>query len=226
MRLSHLFPAMLLVLAGLPLAGAADLAGIDRTLKDEPKYAGTPKYCLLTFGHEGATQVWLVRDGDVLHVLASPDGKSPKVWRKAVRYFSTFQIGDIWEDGGKTCHKNLRYYPGSRHAKLMVQVAGHLQTAGRDPRGTLEFGASPKEAPVVRFNGPLTLDLFHTQEPLRNNEVEDITAVVGTPGQGPGTFAALCCDAYPRNAWPTAVIEYPAKEGGKPLVAKVRLAEE
>ena len=82
------------------------------------------------------------------------------------------------------------------------------------------------DAPVVHFNGPLTLDLFREQEALRSGSQVDITAVVGTHGVGTGTFALFYTDAYPKGAWPTAVIEYPAKDGGKPIVAKVTLAEE
>jgi hypothetical protein len=45
------------------LALAADLSKIDRTIKKEPKYKGKPKYCLLVFGPEAKTRIWLVLDG-------------------------------------------------------------------------------------------------------------------------------------------------------------------
>jgi hypothetical protein len=227
MRPSHLIPAALLVVAGLTPASAADLTKIDRSLTDEPKYAtAAPKYCLLTFGAEAKTLVWLVLDGDVLHVRASPDGKAAPAWRqfKNARYGAV--IGDVWEEGGKIRHEGLRYSPGQDERTLSVRVGGKTQSAGRDPRGELAFAASAKDAPVVHFNGPLTLDLFYDQQPLRSGRVIDMTAVVGTRGLGPGTFAALAVRAYPRGAWPTAVIEYPAKDGGKPIVATVRLADD
>src|SRR5438067_566227 len=41
---------------------AADLAKIDRTIVKEPAYKSAPKYCLLVFGPEAATRVWLVLD--------------------------------------------------------------------------------------------------------------------------------------------------------------------
>src|SRR5215217_3380411 len=102
MRPSHLFPAMLLVVAGLTPASAADLSKIDRSLKDEPTYhTDSPKHCLLVFGQDARTHVWLVHDGDVMHVYASPDGKATKAWRQ-VRAVSGsyFRLGDVWEDGG------------------------------------------------------------------------------------------------------------------------------
>ena len=47
-----------------------------------------------------------------------------------------------------------------------------------------------------------------------------------TTGVGPGTFTHRFCESYAKHGWPTAVIEFPVKEGGKPIVATVRLAEE
>jgi len=224
---SRLLSAALLVAAGLTPASAADLARIDRTLKDEPKYTTrTPKYCLLAFGPKAVTHVWLVHDGDVMHVLDSPDGKSPRRWRQVKGSPAHFLLGDVWEEGGLARHRGLRFYGNPRSVRLSVNVGGKLQAVGRDRTGNLAFGASAKEAPVVHFNGPLTLDLFREQEPLLGGRVTDLTAVVGTHGVGPGTFAHFYCDAYPKGAWPTAVIEYPAKGGGKPIVVKVRLAEE
>ena len=221
MPLSRLLPAAMLVAVGLSSTSAADLRKIDRTLQDEPKYnTAAPKYCLLAFGPEAKTTVWLVRDGDVMHVHASPDGKSAKLWRQVKLDSTAFNIGDIWEDE-QTCHKNLRYLPHSRRIAFTVMVGGKRQAAGFDRAGKLEFATTAKDAPVVHFNGPLTMDLFREQQPLQTGE--DLTAVVGTPGIGPGTFALFFCDAYPRNAWPKAVIEYPAKDGGKPIVTTVRL---
>ncbi len=227
MSLSHLLAAALLVAAGLTSASAADLGTIDRVLKDEPKYTTrTPKYCLLVFGPEARTQVWLVHEGDIMHVHSSPDGKAAKTWRQVKGSPTSFSLGDVWEEGGKTCHKNLYSAPKGYSRKMSIRVDGKTQIAGWDRHGKLEFAASAKDAPVVHFNGPRTLDLFREQEPLRSGHQVDLSVVVGTQGVGPGTFVPILCNAYPKNAWPTAVIEYPTKDGGKPIVVKVRLAEE
>jgi hypothetical protein len=226
MRTDKFLFAPLLLLATVP-AGAADLSKLDRTLRDEPKYAPrTPTYCLLVFGQEADTHVWLVRDGEVMHVLDSPDGKAAKKWRQVKGSYNSFALGDVWEEGGKTRHKNLRYHSYIRFARLSVVVGTRPQMAGRDYSGKLEFAASPKDAPVVHFNGPLTLDLFWDQEPFYSGQPGSLDVVVGTRGVGKGTFAAINCGAYPKGAWPSAVIGYPAKDGGKPIIAKVRLAEE
>ena len=120
----------------------------------------------------------------------------------------------------------MRYAPGNANRKLSVRVSGKQQSAGRDRLGKLAFGASPKEAPVVHFAGPLTLDLFWDQEPLLSGADNEITAVLGTPGVGPGTFAQFYCDAYPHGAWPTAFVEFPPANGETPVTKTIRLEEE
>jgi hypothetical protein len=42
------------------------LSGVDRTLTREPAYRSGSRYCLLVFGPEAKTRVWLVQDGDIL----------------------------------------------------------------------------------------------------------------------------------------------------------------
>jgi hypothetical protein len=227
MRLSHLLAATLLVVVGVTPAGAADLSKIDRTIPDEPAYQSRkPGYCLLVFGPEARTRVWLVKDGNAVHVHDSPDGKAPPRWRKVRSLTWDWPLGDIWEGGGTARHRDLHFNPIGDEMRLWLKVGGKRQLAGHDRRGALELAASAKDAPVVHFNGPLTLDLFREQRPLRSGRRVQLTAVVGTPGVGPGTFAVFDLNAYPRGAWPTAVIEYPAKDGGAPIVAKVTLDDD
>jgi len=226
MFLSHLPPAALILAAG-PATAPVDLSRIARTLDHEPKYSTrAPRYCLVVFGIDARTLVWLVQDGDVLHVLASPDGKAAPKWRTAARSYTTYTIGDVRGQGGAVHYKNLRYLAYPRNPKLLVHVDGRQQRAGRDVRGKLEFGPSAKDAPVIHFNGPRTLDLFFDQQPFRPGSSEDLSVVVGTHGIGPGTFTHVNTDAYPKGAWPWATIEYPAKPGGKPILARARLKEE
>src|SRR3954451_14165960 len=59
------------------LAGSAcgaDLEKLDRTIRREPAYDGKPKYCLLAFGPEAKTRVWLVLDGETLYVDRNGNG--------------------------------------------------------------------------------------------------------------------------------------------------------
>ena len=54
---------------------ATDLAKLDRSVRTEPAYQSeSPRYCLVVFGPEAATRVWLVLDGDALYVDRDGDG--------------------------------------------------------------------------------------------------------------------------------------------------------
>src|SRR5262245_16073774 len=69
-RLALLIAALLFA---TPLV-AADLTKIDRRIGREPAYQSQPHYCLLVFGPEVKTRVWLVHDGDTLYVDRNGDG--------------------------------------------------------------------------------------------------------------------------------------------------------
>jgi hypothetical protein len=103
MRTHTLLVAAVLLLA--PLAQAADLAKIERKIAKEPAYqTKTPKYCLLVFGLDAKTRVWLVQDGDTLYVDRNGngdltgDGKHVKVKQQSDSYRS-FEVGDLTIDG-------------------------------------------------------------------------------------------------------------------------------
>ena len=59
--MSHVCAAV--TLAGLFCGSAPltlpDLSKVDRTIAKEPIYQTAPRYCLLVFGHEANTRVWL-----------------------------------------------------------------------------------------------------------------------------------------------------------------------
>jgi hypothetical protein len=235
MQMNRILFTVSVVLVGLTSTRAADLSKIDRTIQNEPTYRSkSPKYCLLVFGPEAGTRVWLVQDGNVMHVHDSADGKSPKAWRQvnADNYQPkpvdpSFTIGDVWEADGKTRHTRLRYNQPFTDGEISVQIGNRdLQLAGRDRCGKLVFADRAKDAPIIHFNGPLTMDLYHIQKPLRSTgEWVRLSAVVGTPGSGPGTFAHLDCSAF-YDGMPTAEVEYPSREpGGKPIVVRIPLKD-
>jgi len=109
---------VLLAIAALYFASpifGADLAKIDRRLVKDPVYASKPKYCLLVFGPEAQTRVWLVHDGDTLYVDRNGNGdltdEGEKVRAKVDKRIASepgvyeFEVGDISE--GKLLHKGL-----------------------------------------------------------------------------------------------------------------------
>jgi hypothetical protein len=88
-----------------PLAQAADLLKVERKIAREPAYQSkAPKYCLLVFGPEAKTRVWLVQDGDVLYVDRNGNGELTEEGKRVKLEqqgdgFRTFKAGDVRADG-------------------------------------------------------------------------------------------------------------------------------
>src|SRR5437764_562133 len=56
-------------------AMAVELATVDRSVHKEPVYQSKkPRYCLLVFGPQAQTRVWMVLDGDTLYLDRNGDG--------------------------------------------------------------------------------------------------------------------------------------------------------
>src|SRR6516225_7939198 len=73
-RLQYVLSVLILFFCFTP-AWAVDLTKIERTIAKQPAYqTKAPRYCLLVFGPEAKTRVWLVQDGDVLYVDRNGDG--------------------------------------------------------------------------------------------------------------------------------------------------------
>jgi hypothetical protein len=93
------------VLICTPLGGAADLAKIDRKIAKEPTYqTKSPRYCLLVFGPEAKTRIWLVQDGDVLYVDRNGNGDLTEEGERVTskqKDIAWFEAGDI-RDGSLT----------------------------------------------------------------------------------------------------------------------------
>jgi len=87
-----------------------------------------------------------------------------------------------------------------------------------DLTGVLQFAADPARAPLVRVGGPLEIT-FNDLPAMRVGRESEFTFVVGTPGDGPGTFAMLGYEGtIPEGAKPVAEITFPAAKPGDPLV--------
>jgi hypothetical protein len=104
-----------LLLTSATVATASDLTKTDRRLIKEPKYQSkAAKYCLLVFGPEAKTRVWLVQDHDLLYVDRNGNGDLTEEGERVVankegsdadeRVFQ-FEAGDIRD--GKLLHKGL-----------------------------------------------------------------------------------------------------------------------
>src|SRR5262249_14943460 len=158
-----------LALGSLP-ASATDLTKIDRTIAKEPAYKNKPKYCLLVFGPEAKFRVWLVIDGDTLYVDRNGNGDLTEPGEAVTRPpEGGFQAGTITEPNG------------IQHTKLQLQVihTGSFAIAIRiegkrlqcvqveapcpraSPPGSRLFADRPGAAPIVHFDGPLTMKLVY-----------------------------------------------------------------
>ena len=162
-------------LFAVPLS-AADLAQIDRRIAREPAYKSKPKYCLLVFGPEATTRVWLVLDGDTLYVDRNGNGDLTEEGEKVADETHTgseeggyyFEAGEVRAEG--RTHKRLSVHvsklgglaardgvakeflaknPGARGYAIAVE----MEMPGR--RGEAPGGRVPQVAPGVDVNGVL-----------------------------------------------------------------------
>jgi hypothetical protein len=237
-------------------ATAADLSKIDRAIRNEPKYAGKPEYCLVVFGPDAAERVWLVRDGDTLYVDKNGNGDLTEAGKKFTGekdgWSTTFQAGTIRI--GKSEHRNfvvrvqqlskfgpevtelpvaaaaLKRNPEAQFMAITaeIQVPGH-KGSGEDGRipfmaridadGPLLFAATPKDAPIVHFGGPLAIRPEAAKPTLFRGVPHDLMLTVGTYGLGPGTFALVAYDKLiPESAHIVVDARTPGAKTGDPAI--------
>jgi hypothetical protein len=184
---------------------AADLSKIPLRIGKEPAYQTTkPRYCLLVFGPEAKTRVWLVEDGDVLYADRNGNGDltDPEERFRFDKY-PPCRIGDVHDPASGTTYKSVEVVEDSQGRRVSVVIPGRgRQVAHSDRFGSFEFGASAAQAPVVHFGGPLELSLQSLDSPARDPHgvYLPVVAVVGTPGKGKGTFAVINPDDEFRGA--------------------------
>jgi hypothetical protein len=94
-----------------------------------------------------------------------------------------------------------------------------------DAAGILQFAARPQDASIIHFGGRWTFSPDGPQKLVRGRN-EDLALRLGTPGQGPGTFACICYDNWiPSAAKPRVQIDYPAQPGEKPVTQSYLLED-
>jgi len=225
-------------------ATAVDYTKIDRIIGKEPAYQSKPKYCLVVFGPEAKTRVWLVLDGDVLYADRNGDGdltgKDERFPRKWVSGSDPdgFEVGTIAPaDGGKPFSVNVAIKPGSNGQETSYTIRcrppmgkGYLQRTD----GVLLFADTPKEAPIVHFGGPLTLTILDWHKPLQPRQLvggkdNELSILVGTPvfGGKHEAFATVIHSfrglAGP-EAFPAVEVEFPGKDpAAKPIIARAKV---
>ena len=120
--------------------GRVDLEKVDRKILKQPVYQSkSPKYCLLLFGPEAATRVWLVLDDDVVYLDRNHNGDLTEPGKRFLLKEEKqldipggkgCRLGDLIEADGKTVHRDLRiavWGPEENRAKFLsisVKVQG------------------------------------------------------------------------------------------------------
>jgi hypothetical protein len=121
-----LISTLLLVGSTAVTACGADLTKIDRTIAKEPAYKPKPKYCLLVFGPEAKTRVWLVLDGDTLYVDRNGNGDLTEKGERFVLALDEYErkrgqrvwkVGDIAALGAKVQYTDLQVSDIAEDAK-------------------------------------------------------------------------------------------------------------
>ena len=252
-RLALLSPVMAvattLLLANAIPAGAemptvrenTDLAEIPRTIIKEPVYqTDSPGYCLLVFGPEAKTRIWLVADGKDVYIDRNGNGDLTEDGeRVGSQEGGWFLLRDVTEADGKTEHEDLRIKVMEDSSfELKLRSPGNIrQHVGRVESFRPQLAAKPADAPIIHPNGPLTLApytpinfAFRSADDDRDTQFEWLNLVAGSSGLGPGTFTLT----YPvkrvgcaGSRKVLAEIEFPPRDpDAPPIIAKQALMTE
>jgi hypothetical protein len=217
-------------------------------------------------GEKNALYVDRNGDGDLTEpgkrvacIMREKQGPRVSFSRKpSVTYAPCFHVREIVERDGTTGHTDLllevdSYMQDYRPCSLRLTVSGRgMQSAGGP---LLRFADRPGDAPIVHFNGPLTVRLrmetgvlqvpisYENDSPKRRRWIAEhpptyeerklirgessfLYAQLGTPGLGRGTFVALSASAVSANIHPLAEIEFSTSDSkSPPLISRVLLKQ-
>jgi hypothetical protein len=227
-------------------APAVDLTKIERALRKEPEYkTKARRYCLLVFGPKADYRVWLVLDGETLHVDRNGNGDLTEAGESTGPQGRntdpcSFKPVAILAPDGKTEEKLefalygwFDYTAGKDSPQVSQYVSvtwkGRCFGSWGDETGECIWGRKPQDAPILHIDGPLQMGFeVHASNALeRKGDGEfELNVGVGTKGLGKGAFLHLCYanDAIPKDLYPTALLEFPSKTpGGPPVLVRAVL---
>jgi hypothetical protein len=219
MRIARLSPALACLALGSVPAPAGDLTKIDRAIAKEPAYQTKPRYCLLVFGPQAKTRVWLVQDGNTLCIDRNGNGDLTEPGEKVPWTGQNCRAGHLTGPDRKSkCGLSLRKYPSSVRVTV-VDYEGKGYMVGGPDADPLVFADRPSEAPIAHIGGPESIELSYYGLGAGSMALR---VRVGTPGLGKGVFAARVLPAVT----PVAQIEFPSKNrGAPPIMTKVTLKD-
>ncbi len=233
MRLLRVLSACLFLVSSPPPTAALDLSRIDRTIAKEPAYTSKPKYCLLVFGLEAKSRVWLVLDGDVLYVDRNGNGslmdKDEQIGAdRSNPEWAGFQVGAISTPEQKVRHTDLRLTVPRSPPLGAAGDAGNLSITIAESHWyapVKQFSDRPKDAPLIHFAGPLSFRIGEERngEPptLVIGKPTPLVVFVGTRGLGSGAFAwCKGSEVVPAFSLQFQIEAPHSTPGGKPLITK------
>src|SRR5262249_40372288 len=130
----------------------------------------------LVFGAEAKTRVWLVLDGDTLYVDRNANGDLREENERIQRNGREFEAGEV------AGNARLRVRLLDPCEKEFYMVSGEVRGKYRQ-YGCVPFDDRPQDAPVLSFDGPLTMGFTDPEKQAlqRGDTGSQITAWVGTP---------------------------------------------
>jgi hypothetical protein len=216
-----------LLALGVTPVKAVDLAKIDRTIAKEPAYKAKPKYCLLVFGPEGKTRIWLVLDGKTLYLDRTGKGDLTAASNRI----------EPWKRFSKSVRfrvDNFVPVPGAAKFALYLDADedGAVELDVRSPSGTnvdrrqasedeFRFADRAQDAPILYFDGSLSFKLMDARQTLVRGEKPSPFAVrIGTPGLGTKVFLSF----WSHDLTATAKIVFPNHDPkDKPIIVETTL---
>jgi hypothetical protein len=213
-----------------PLVALPDLSKVDRRVI-EPADLSKPRYCLLVFGPQAKTRVWIVQAGEILYVDRNANGdltEGGEAFRPSERQAGmtvgedskeapfrewTYSVGDLVPSDGTGRHtqfKLVRYQTGGGPAEYIVSVwvgGITLQYAGWGPLLT----DSRDTAPVVHFSGPVVPKHLRGSTLRLAGDRQELHFCIGTPGIGSHSFAYVGYEAVPGSIRPVVEVAWPTE---------------
>jgi hypothetical protein len=225
-------PALAALAVSTAAVVAADATTIDRRIAKEPVYQSkSPKYCLLVFGGEAKTRVWLVLDGNTLYVDRNANGDLTEADERIKGNRSEFKADEFSEFAGMAKYAHLRVQqldPPKQEQKPLCMISLEVRDKYRQ-YGCVPFADGPQDAPVLWFDGPLTMGFTDPEKQAlqRGDTGSQITAWIGTPSPAKQKAATVFLEhsqGVPSDIHPIATIEFPNQDlKGYPITITIQL---
>ncbi len=220
MRILFFLSALIFVSGVFGSAFGVDLTKIDRTIGKEPAYRSEPKYCLLVFGAEAKTRVWLVLESDTLYVDRNGDGDLTDPEEDIpLRASSEFPLAreafvpDLVAVDKTRRTTTLRFVIQPDGNCYLHLKAGKLRQNAWGMPEALRLAQRSREAPVLHFFAPATILLAETPTFIPGRKVM-LEARIGVPGLGRGSFVWYE-HGLPEKVAMIGAALFPAKEPGQ-----------